>query len=135
MVYRLPFASITLIEDDIAEVVIDEGVELAMEEVEAYHEFLTTYLKAPFSLLINKKHSYSYTFEAQQNICDIKEIRAMAVVVNNVASELATLTLSKINEHKEWNMLLFNNKADAKDWLYGEQGYSLKEKTSAIALH
>ena len=54
---RLSFCEIILLKDDLAEVIIDEGVLLDLKMVKQYHLFLLLNLKAPFSLLINKKYS------------------------------------------------------------------------------
>ncbi|MFD2725516.1 hypothetical protein [Hyunsoonleella rubra] len=60
--YKLSFGTIIVLKDNLAEVIINEGVVMNEVMVDIYHDFLLSYLKAPFSLLINKKNSYSYTF-------------------------------------------------------------------------
>ena len=62
--YELPFAKIIILDDNIAEVMIDHGVEMDVEMVEQYHDFLLSHLRPPFSLLINKIKSYAYDFHA-----------------------------------------------------------------------
>ena len=58
----LPFATIIKLREDIAEVIINEGVEMNLDMVNQYHEYLLLHFKAPFSLLINKVNSYTYNF-------------------------------------------------------------------------
>jgi hypothetical protein len=122
--YNLSFGRIIILEDDLAEVIIDEGVIMDELMVDLYHDFLLSYLKAPFSLLINKKNSYSYTFEAQKVIANLKEIYAMAVIVGTDAAVMSTETLIKINETNNWNIKLFRTKPEAMEWLESLHEYS-----------
>src|SRR5690606_36850092 len=108
--YELPFATIIIHRTDLAEVIINEGVVLNELMVEAYHDFLLTYLQAPFALLINIKYSYSYTFEAQRAIANLKEISHMAIVVGTNGALKSTETLIELNEGKSWNVKLFHDK-------------------------
>tara|TARA_R110000796_G_scaffold120962_4_gene235115 strand:+ start:492 stop:698 length:207 start_codon:yes stop_codon:yes gene_type:complete len=54
--HRLSFGEIIILKDNLAEVIINEGVLMDIKIVEDYHQFLLTHLKAPFSLLINKRY-------------------------------------------------------------------------------
>lgn len=50
------------------------------EMVETNHSFLLSHLTPPFSLLVNKINSYSYNFEAQEQLATLREINYMVVV-------------------------------------------------------
>ncbi len=114
-VYKLSFGTIITINNHLAEVIIDEGIEMDEHLVDAYHDFLLSHLKAPFSLLINKKNSYSYTFEAQKIIANLEEIDNMAVLVGTLGSTLATKTIISLKERK--NIKIFVDRVEALDWL------------------
>lgn len=114
-VYKLSFGTIITINNHLAEVIIDEGIEMDEHLVDAYHDFLLSHLKAPFSLLINKKNSYSYTFEAQKVIANLKEIDNMAVLVGTLGSTLATKTIISLKERE--NIRMFVDREEALDWL------------------
>ncbi len=117
-VHELPFSKIILLNDSIAEVIINEGVEMDETMVEEYHEFLLSHLSSPFSLLINKVNSYSYSFGAQIQLASLKEISAMAVVTYNRAAELATDNLATaVPREIEWNLRIFSNRDNALKWL------------------
>lgn len=115
--YKLSFGNITIIEKNIAEVIVNEGVVMDEVMVDEYHDFLLNYLQAPFSLLINKKHSYSYNFAAQKIIVNLKEIKAMAVVVGTNGGLMSTETLINMNENSNWNINLFHKREEALSWL------------------
>ncbi len=121
-VHELPFSKIILLNDSIAEVIINEGVEMDETMVEEYHEFLLSHLSSPFSLLINKVNSYSYSFGAQIQLASLKEISAMAVVTYNRAAELATDNLATaVPREIEWNLRIFSNRDNALKWLQTEK--------------
>ncbi|MEN3322757.1 hypothetical protein VP395_03395 [Mariniflexile soesokkakense] len=116
--YKLSFGTISIIESNIAEVIVNDGVEMDEVMVDEYHDFLLNYLEVPFSLLINKLNSYSYNFKAQKMIVNLKEINAMAVVVGTSGGLMSTETLIKMNENNNWNILLFHKREEALSWLY-----------------
>ncbi|WP_111309318.1 hypothetical protein [Confluentibacter sediminis] len=117
--YKLSFATILILKNNLAEVIVDEGVIMNEIMVDLYHDFLLSNLQAPFTLLINKKNSYSYTFEAQKIIANLKEISRIAVVVSTNGALMSTETLIKINEGNDWNIRLFQEKEAALVWLNG----------------
>ena len=45
---------------------------MTLNMVEEYHAFLLKHLVSPFSLLINKINSYTYSFDAQVNLATLK---------------------------------------------------------------
>lgn len=124
--YELPFAKITILRDDIAEVVINDGIEMDVSMVDQYHGFLLAHLRAPFSLLINKLNAYSYQHDAQQRLATLKEINAMAVVAYNRATVFSTKTLSSYPREDDWNLKIFSDRDDALAWLIAEQ-YPFRE--------
>ena len=69
--YELSYAKIIVLQDDIAEVIINDAVVMNAAMVEQYHEFLRSILTSPFSLLINKINSYTYDFDAQIELATI----------------------------------------------------------------
>ncbi len=120
--HTLSFGEITLLREDIAEVIVNDGIEMTLEMVDEYHEFLLSHLKTPFSLLINKIHSYSYEFLAQRKLAVLKEIHSMAVVSYSSSTKHATLALADgINRDIPWNLEIFNDKDSALHWIESQQ--------------
>ncbi len=114
--YFLPYGSISILKKNIAEVIISEGIEMDDKIVDDYHRFLKTHLKGDFSILVNKKHSYSYTFNAQKMIGSLKEIKAIGVVNHTSGGELSTQTLKQVN-NKKLNLKSFLTREEALIWL------------------
>jgi len=119
--HELPFAKIIILSEDIAEVIINDGVEMNTDMVDQYHDFLLSHLHVPFALLVNKVNSYSYNFEAQQNLATLKEINAMAVVSYNRSTTLATKNLAAFPRNEKWNISIFSSRDEALSWLVSEQ--------------
>ena len=120
--HELSFGKIIILRDNIAEVIINEGVEINSEMVKEYHDFLLSQLTSPFSLLINKINSYTYDFDAQVNIATLNEIKSMAVVTYTRAKKVSTEALATINSKSdEWNLKMFSNREDALKWLMSDQ--------------
>lgn len=115
--HRLSFGEIIILKDNLAEVIINEGVLMDIKIVEDYHQFLLTHLKAPFSLLINKRYPYAYTFDAQKKIADLVEINLMAVVVEGFNAKKSTEFLIAINQPSNWNIQTFASREKALAWI------------------
>lgn len=119
--YELPFGKIIILRDDIAEVIINEGIEMNLQMVKKYHNFLLSHLRSPFSLLINKINSYTYDFEAQLHLATLNEIKAMAVVAYSKKTKIATNLLASKIHPDDWNLKIFSNRDQAHAWLWSQQ--------------
>ncbi|HAI19935.1 MAG: hypothetical protein CMP05_09430 [Xanthomarina sp.] len=120
-IIQLSYGTIILLEENIAEVIINEGVVMDIAMIDHYHDVLKSNLKAPFSLLINKKFSYTYDFYAQRNLATLKEIVAMAVVAYNKMASMSTEVLEKLPRPTEWHLKIFSDREEALKWLQHEQ--------------
>ena len=115
--HQLSFGTIDILQANIAEVIIDEGVEMTLSMVNDYHQFLKTHLQSPFALLINKVNPYSYTYEAQKVIATLTEIAVMAVVTYRDVTQAATEHLIQVPRDVAWNIQLFSDRSLALAWL------------------
>ncbi|WP_019615177.1 hypothetical protein [Psychromonas ossibalaenae] len=111
--YDLSFVKIILLRDDIAEVIVNDRIEVNVEMVKQTHAFLLSHLTQPFSLLINKLNSYSYTFEAQMEITSLPEINVLAVVSYNNFSTVSTHYLHSLTRDNNWNLHIFSQRDEA----------------------
>ncbi|MFD1614922.1 hypothetical protein [Gelatiniphilus marinus] len=119
-VCNLSFGKIVVLNKNLAEVIVNEGVHFNEAMVDEYHNFLLSNLSKPFALLVNKKHSYSYAFEAQKQISSLSGIQAIAVVVFTSASLMATKTLMNVNRTETSNIKIFQDRDKALLWLIEE---------------
>ncbi|PIA79519.1 hypothetical protein BFR04_01355 [Gaetbulibacter sp. 4G1] len=114
---NLSFGKIVILSKNLAEVIVDDGVLIDEVKVAEYHDFLLNSLESPFSLLINKKNAYSYTFSAQKNIASLKQIKAMAVVAHTTGGVMSTETLINVNGNYKLNIRVFYKREEAVTWL------------------
>lgn len=125
-IHELPFAKIILLREDIAEVFINDGIEMGAEMMDQCHDFLRAHLRCPFSLLVNNANSHSYSFPAQEKLTVMEEINAMAMVVYNQVAQFAAETLATYPRDHKWDLKIFSNREDALEWLVSEQNKSKK---------
>lgn len=127
-VFLLPFGKINVLEPNIAEIIIDDGVVLDEFMVITYRKLLQSHLVKPFSLLINKEHGYSYTFGAQLSMGEINDgLEFRAVVVYSQSAEMATQIVMNVNKHNNWKIQIFRERQLAIDWLH-----QIQNKKSAM---
>lgn len=115
--HQLSFGKAIKLDEDLAEIIVDESVVMNIKMVDEYHDWISSHLKDPCFLLINKVNSYTYTFDAQLKIATLPQIKAMAVVVYSSLSKITTQSLSEYPREKDWNVNIFNNRDDALSWL------------------
>jgi hypothetical protein len=116
--YALSFGTVTLLASNLAEVIVNEGVEMDIAMVREYHAFINKELATPCATLINKKNSYSFTFEAELEVSNLEKIIAIAAVVYTEPGRITTEFLGKLPTHKKWNLKIFqNDRQAALDWL------------------
>ena len=119
--HKLSFGQITILQEDIAEVIVNNGVEMNLEKVGEYHEFLIAEMRHPFSLLINILNSYTYTLEAQQYIGSLSQINAIAVIAYDKLTEDIFKTIIKVPKEIPWKIMIFSEREAALKWLMNEQ--------------
>lgn len=124
MKHQLSFASITLLSDSIAEIIVNKGVEISLEMVEEYHKFLVDNFKGDFGMLVNKVYHFDYAYEAKLTIASASNIKAIAVVYYNQAGNNTTDALLKLRPQESWNLKSFSGlelgRQEGLDWLKKE---------------
>ncbi len=114
---ELSFAEITVLQPNIAEIVIANGVSVTSEMVKEYHRLLKQNLKKPSGLLINKCNSYTYSFGAQIELGLANHIKATAILVHRDSSVLIMQSIKEMPDHAQWNMDIFFEREPAVAWL------------------
>ncbi len=124
MKYQLSFATITLLGDSVAEVVVNKNIEISLEMLEEIEVVLVDKFDSAFGLLINKIHCYDFAFEAKLSVGSNANLKAIAVVNYNEESELVTNSIVKLRKIDGWNLKSFSGLnlgwQQAFDWLKKE---------------
>ena len=115
--YKMTFGEIISLEPDLAEIVINDGVELSLQDAVTMNSILKKHFQFPIRMLINKKHSYTYSFDAQRTMGADPDYGPRAVLVYNNASAVSTKGLIKMNADQNWDISLFSDRSQALAWL------------------
>ncbi len=120
--HELSFAKINIIKKDIAEFIINNDIEINIEHVIEAEEFLAIHLVAPYSVLFNKKNTYSFNFNAQVVVGTQEQLNAVAILCYTEASRKSSEALiSGIPRIVDWNVKIFSARNEALSWLETKQ--------------
>lgn len=113
----LAIGRVIRLEDDLAEVIPREDLLITKAMVEEYMAFLDANFSIPYRVMVNRKHSYTYEFDAQELVNDMANVKATAVVIYNKAAQLATESMAMFPRDSEWNMQTFSDREEALAWI------------------
>lgn len=114
---NIEFAKIIILKNDLAEIIVEQYVEITLDMVHHLHQTLLDNLTAPFFLVINKINNYSYGFEAMHELGTINEIAGVAIVCYSEQAKANSQYLTNLNRKIEWNTKIFNNRKDGLKWI------------------
>ena len=117
---KLSFCEVNFIRDNIIEVIPFEGVEIGEKEVEEYHNFFYRSFKGPFGILVNKRHHYSYSFEAQRKITKYPLLKAVAILFYDRQSEVSMEPIRSMKNDECQMEFWHSQKEEAINWLENE---------------
>ncbi|RHW76938.1 hypothetical protein [Colwellia sp. RSH04] len=107
MEHRLSFASVKLINPNIAEVIVDAGVNISIEMVEEYEALLGQLFHDEFALIVNQINSYDYSFEAKLLIGSHEKLKAIAVIFYNKNAEKIASEIANLRRVDDFNVRLY----------------------------
>ena len=103
--------------DDLAEVIVSEGVEVTAEMVDNSECILREQFHCPCRVLITRKHSYHYTFAAQQRLADLECVNSVAILSSSRSGEITARIVSMFPGKGSWKVNFFYDRGSALDWL------------------
>ncbi|WDD98222.1 hypothetical protein [Thalassomonas actiniarum] len=124
MKHKLSFGYVNILSENIAEIIVDEGVEITLEMTEECDNFLERMFPGELGILVHRINNYTFTYEAQLTVVSYEKIKAMAVVIYNKQSEQVTRELLEKRAMDDWNLKSFSGLElgwqQAYDWLQSE---------------
>jgi len=94
----LSFASINILDDLIIEVIPHEGIEINAEMADEFQQLINN-STTPNLVLVNRRNTFSHSFEAISKIRNFKNIKARVILSTRRSSTIATESLlGDINE-------------------------------------
>ncbi len=107
--HELSLGKIFVLRSDLAEVIVDEGVEM----VEEIHNALLSIFPHSFSLLINKTNSYSTELDALVLFGTLSAINKIAIFAPNKMAQLSAEFAANIPSSSVLDIQIFTNRDDA----------------------
>lgn len=115
--HQLSFGKIHVLNNDLAEVIVDEGIDINVGMVDEIHHALLSIFPQPFSLLINKTNSYSTQLDALIQFGTLKAINKIAVFAPTIMSKLSADFAAQIPSSATLHIEVFTSRELALTWL------------------
>ncbi|ALO35500.1 hypothetical protein CMT41_12825 [Colwellia sp. MT41] len=106
--HRISFADINIISASIAEVIVDECIEVSLEMVEEHDNFMASIFKGSYGVLLNKINTYSYSPEAQYIMGSAENIVAIAAVNYNEQGQQSSKAITDKRVIDQLNVRTFS---------------------------
>jgi hypothetical protein len=123
--YELSFGKVGILRNDIAEIIVDEGIDVNIQMVDEIHHFLLSIFVNSFSLLINKTNSYSTQLDALIKFGTLSTINKIAMYAPNRMAKLSADFEADIPSAATLNIQVFYQRGDALSWLDYQPTYML----------
>ncbi len=111
--HNLSFGNFNEIEPNVLEIIAHEGAVITKSNIIQLEEYLYEKYPTKFSLLINRVFSYSHEFGSMEQMSKVKNLAALAIVVQNPSKAEA----AKIHKLFVKNVKVFFKKSEAIKWL------------------
>ena len=116
-VHQISFAKITVLRNDLAEIIVDSSVDINVKMVDEIHHCLLSIFSDSFSLLINKTNSYSTQLDALMKFGTLGAINKIAIFAPNKMARMSADFSASIPSSKVLNIQVFIDRDDALIWL------------------
>lgn len=119
MKYKLSFCEIEQFSDDIFEVTILEGATIDEKNAAEAERFWQELRNEPYSLLVNNRNHFSYSFLGAQKIGEHSLEKKTAILIDNPISESQMATVRGLKQMAgRWdNRRVFHDRKEAMKWL------------------
>jgi len=115
--HQISFARIYILHSKLAEIIVDDGIDINMVMVNEIHTSLLSLLDDTFSLLVNKTHAYSTQLDALIEFGTLRAIDKIAVFAPNKLAKMSADFSASIPSSAELNIEVFTDRDDALAWL------------------
>ena len=115
--HRLSFCRLQIIDQNIVEIVLDDGAEISGQMVDEFFAAIDGKMNSQISILLDKATQYSYTFDALIKLSESTKIRNIGVITYDALSRSSAIyMMERFNKSKK-NVKLFESREAALAWL------------------
>lgn len=122
--HQLSFAQVNLLNENLAEIIIDANVIISLEMTEEYEQFIAENVTDNYTILVNKINHYDFSFEAKLSVASHENLAAIAVVTYNNDSQKSVENIAAMRKRDGWNLKIFDGlslgRQQAIQWLATE---------------
>lgn len=119
--YKLSYATINMLDVNLAEVVVDKNITVSLEMIEELETFFSKTFTEPFALLVNKINEYQYSFEAMTCMASHELLTAFAVINYDDVQQDPINQVLELRAMDELNVKVFSGLElgwqEGKNWL------------------
>jgi hypothetical protein len=115
--HELKIGTVIILEDNLVEVIAKEGLEITLEILREFRQFITDNTQHPVGLLVNKQHAYTYTYETQASIGNTDIISCVALLVYSRIAEITTYSMFSTIATPNYKTKFFWDRSSAINWL------------------
>lgn len=121
MKHLLSFAQIIELDSSIIEVIVNKDIEITIEMMEEYDEFLDRHFTQAIGVLVNTINPYRYSFEAKLLAGSHEKVKVMAVLYYKESTVKQVQEITQTRAVDNLNVKTFNalnmGRQTAKQWL------------------
>lgn len=121
MQLKTSFGQINILSKRIAEVIVNQDIEITIELVEEYDEIMNQQFTGTFAVLVNRINNYTYSYEALLCLGSAQNLRVAAVISYGASNETQTKNLYSARHMDNFNIKEFSGlelgRDDAIIWL------------------
>lgn len=110
---RLTVLDLIHYSNGIVELIADEGVTISGENAREMFDMISSLEPKVQAALVNRKNSYSFSFEAQRELGNYRDITAVAIMTHSRIAYLA----AKFAHAKYYKLRVFMDRDKALQWL------------------
>ncbi len=114
---NISFAKVIKLRADLAEVFVDQGVEVDTKMVDEIHKAFQSLFADQFSVLVNKSNAYSSQLNALEQFGKLNTLDKIAVYAPNELAKLSAEFSADIPSSAALNIKVFTDREAALDWL------------------
>ncbi len=135
MKFITSFGQINLLTTNIAEVIINDKIEVTLEIVDEYDALMAKHFAINYAILVNRINSYSFSYEALLCVASAQNLKALALINYRAENAQQTQNLKTIRHMDNLNIKEFSGldlgRENAIKWLNEQLENANKNQTTA----
>lgn len=130
------FGRVKIISNNIAEIVINHGVEITLDTVQEYETLMNEHFNEHYATIVNRINNYCYAYEAILCVGSAKNLKAVAVINYGVECEQQSKNIKTVRDIDKLNIKVFSGlklgRDSAIEWLNSQLNKTTISENSGV---